>query len=371
MYARILAAAATLIAIAPCAADDWADLAGKNARPLPSPQQERFELSGDFGERIAGRDWLTVRTRYHRLCYQASFDKATVAALYARIDNLYEFLSGRSPTKAKTPIDVFLVPEELGRPLVWREANAMRIGAQGDLDSILAGLLREETHLFNLAYLDRHQEGEWCGDFMGVYFQERARLQAGQKDVKAGLKAPLDGHPAARLRDLDGMGENAFPEAAAALFFLEDTFGPVRMNQFRRVCLERSKALNSTMLSSTVFRDVFGRDVDTLDQEWRAFYGWAEPHVTSRLSVDQRLDLPVTYGTAKASVQTIVGELAKQVGLQYNFSKSYKQTDPKCRHYVRDLVIRNKPCRRALDDVLKHVGLRYEVENYAIVLYPK
>ena len=87
--------------------------------------------------------------------------------------------------------------------------------------------------------------------------------------------------------------------------------------------------------------------------------------------MDQRLDVAVTYGTGQASVQTIVAELARQVGLQYNRQKSYQQTDPVCRRWVRDLVIRNKPCRQALDDVLKKVGLRYEVEDYAIVLYPK
>jgi hypothetical protein len=84
---------------------------------------------------------------------------------------------------------------------------------------------------------------------------------------------------------------------------------------------------------------------------------------------EPRLEKKVKYATAQASVQDIVQELARQVGLGYEWQKSFAQTDPLCRKWVRNVAIEGKPCQDALEELLKPLGLRYQVENEAIVLY--
>jgi len=84
---------------------------------------------------------------------------------------------------------------------------------------------------------------------------------------------------------------------------------------------------------------------------------------------DHRLETRVTYATGQKSVQYIVIDLAKQVGLGYNWQKSFAQTDPECRRWVRDVYIKDKPFREAIEGILRPVGLRYQVENDVIVLY--
>ena len=44
------------------------------------------------------------------------------------------------------------------------------------------------------------------------------------------------------------------------------------------------------------------------------------------------------------------------------------QTDPLCRRWVNNVAINGKSCREALDQILKPVGLRYQVEKGSIVL---
>jgi hypothetical protein len=84
---------------------------------------------------------------------------------------------------------------------------------------------------------------------------------------------------------------------------------------------------------------------------------------------DQRpLERKVTYAAAQASVQDIARDLAYQVGLGYDWQKSFAQTDPLCRQWVSNVAIEGKSCRAALDQMLKPVGLRYQVENGTIVL---
>jgi hypothetical protein len=85
-------------------------------------------------------------------------------------------------------------------------------------------------------------------------------------------------------------------------------------------------------------------------------------------SVDAKLGTKVKYTSEQASVQDIVQNLAEQVGLGYDRQKSFDQTDPLCRNWVRNVAIEDKTCGEALEQVLKPVGLRYEVENGVIVL---
>jgi len=83
---------------------------------------------------------------------------------------------------------------------------------------------------------------------------------------------------------------------------------------------------------------------------------------------DPRLGKQVKYTTKQASVQDIVQNLAEQVGLKYDWQKSFNQTDPLCRRWVRNVAIEGKTCREALEQILKPVGLRYQVENGVLVL---
>jgi hypothetical protein len=82
-------------------------------------------------------------------------------------------------------------------------------------------------------------------------------------------------------------------------------------------------------------------------------------------------DRRISYSTGKKSVQYIVIDLAKQVGLGYDWDKSFAQTDPDCTRFVFGLSIKNQPFDKAMARVLKPVKLRYQVENGQVVLYPR
>jgi hypothetical protein len=71
----------------------------------------------------------------------------------------------------------------------------------------------------------------------------------------------------------------------------------------------------------------------------------------------------------KKSVQYIVIDLAKQAGLDYDWKKSFAQTDPLCRRFVTKVSIVDQPFSAAMAKILDPVGLRYEVEDGKVVLY--
>jgi len=83
---------------------------------------------------------------------------------------------------------------------------------------------------------------------------------------------------------------------------------------------------------------------------------------------DVRLQSKVKYAAEQASVQDIVQNLAEQAGLKYDWQKSLSQTDPLCRQWVRNVTIDGQTCQQALEQILKPVGLRYQVENGVLVL---
>ena len=83
------------------------------------------------------------------------------------------------------------------------------------------------------------------------------------------------------------------------------------------------------------------------------------------------LDRKISYSTDRKSVQYIVIDLARQVGLGYNWEKSFAQTDPECRRFVDNLSIKNQPFDKAMARVLNPVALRYRVEDGKVVLYPR
>jgi predicted Ser/Thr protein kinase len=83
---------------------------------------------------------------------------------------------------------------------------------------------------------------------------------------------------------------------------------------------------------------------------------------------DTRLGSKVKYASERASVQDIVQSLAEQAGLRYDWQKSHDQTDPLCRQWVRNVAIEGKTCNEALEQVLKPVGLHYQVKDGVLVL---
>jgi hypothetical protein len=87
--------------------------------------------------------------------------------------------------------------------------------------------------------------------------------------------------------------------------------------------------------------------------------------VFGQTPVDQR----ISYSVEKKSVQYVVADLAKAVGLGYDFNKSAAQTDPERRQWVNNLSIENEPFDAAMQKVLGPVGLRYEIEGKMVVLY--
>ena len=80
-------------------------------------------------------------------------------------------------------------------------------------------------------------------------------------------------------------------------------------------------------------------------------------------------DKLISYSTEQKSVQYVVIDLAKMVGLGYNFQKSFEQTDPECRRWVRNLSIKNKPFEKVMKQVLGPVGLSYTIEDDKVVLF--
>jgi carboxyl-terminal processing protease len=76
----------------------------------------------------------------------------------------------------------------------------------------------------------------------------------------------------------------------------------------------------------------------------------------------------VKYTAEQASVQEIVQNLATQAGLKYDWQKSFAQSDPLCRQWVRNVAIDGQTCRQALDQIVKPAGLTYQVENGVLVL---
>ncbi len=92
---------------------------------------------------------------------------------------------------------------------------------------------------------------------------------------------------------------------------------------------------------------------------------------TNAAASNPRLKTKVKFTANQASVQDIVQALALQAGLGYERQKSFSQTDPLCRRWVNNAAIEGKSCGEALDQILQPVGLRYQVEDGAIVLYRK
>jgi hypothetical protein len=274
MAGRSIALLALAFTAARAQPDEWHRLWIPGGAVLPEPVKVRVHALGDLGPELEAAEWLSVSTRHHQIYYQASLDPQTLLDVYQVIDNLYDFVSRRSPADAPRPVRVFLVPGERGRSRVSAQAVAMRTGANADATFIVSSLMHEETHLFNFAFLGQSAQGWWTGEFACIYHQERARLTKLGADLKPGMARRLPNGPSAPLASLEGPTQAAFDAAVSALYFLEETYGAERMIEFRRQSLISSKATNGRALPASVFRQVFGKDADALDREWRAYFGW-------------------------------------------------------------------------------------------------
>ena len=280
MRARVISRAVigsiALLALASCVAsaqpDEWQRLWIPSGAVLPEPVKVRVHALGDLGSELEAAEWLMVSTRYHQIYYQTSIDTVMLDAVYRVIDNVYEFLSRRSPVNASQPVRVFLVPGERGRSRVSPQAVAMRTGADADAAFVVGSLMHEETHLFNLTFLGHSGQNWWAGEFSCIYHQERARLTKQGADVKREFARRLPNGPSSPLASLEGLAQPTFDAAVSALYFLEETYGTARMIEFRRHSLLASKS--TSVLPASVFLQVFGKDAAALDREWRAFFGW-------------------------------------------------------------------------------------------------
>ncbi|UCG55802.1 MAG: hypothetical protein JSU70_13135 [Phycisphaerales bacterium] len=348
--------------------DDWSLLWKRGLGQIPSPVTVEVGQTGGLGEDLENRQWLMMSTQYHEIYFQQSTDENKIAELYCLIDNIYEFLKGRSPAKAEPPIKAFIVPNQLGHSRCSMLTNAMRTGDQGDIISIVTSLLHEETHLFNFAFLQGKAQGWWAGEFTCIYFQTRAGLQAQGKNVKNEICAKLPDGPLYHLGQIAGADKAAFDEAVAAMFFFEQKYGSETLNRFRRACLEAAKATDGGELQEAVFCDIFGTDMESLEKQWLEFYGWTSIPVFPPIS-DPRLMTEVSFFAERASVQTIALNIAEQAGIGYNWQKSYSQTDPECRKFIWDVQIDNQPLHQALEDILAPQDLTYRIEEGEIVLY--
>ena len=374
VYLSVVAAVFICTARTACTAneqhnDDWSIMW---RQPTPTPVAIQVKQLGGLGKDLENRKWLMISTDCHQIYYQPSTDKKKVSEVYYLIDNVYEFLKGRSPAKLKTPIKTFLVPNEWGRSRCDRTCNAMRTGDQGDILFIITSLLHEETHLFNFAFLDDVPQGWWAGEFTCIYFQQRALWQAQEKNIKTEISSRLPNGPRCRLHEMDKRGKEVFDEALSALYFFEEKYGLKKSQRFRQACLEESKRTKRGPLPYSVFAEVFGMDIERLEQEWLQFYEWESPGKRRSVRVsDLRLKTKISYAVDKASVQDVVQKMANKAGLQYNWTKSALETQPLCRRWLRRVDIKDQPLDQALKEILGPLSLIYKLEGNAIVLYRK
>src|SRR4029077_13502031 len=107
---RSIALLALTYGVASAQSDEWHRLWIPNGAVLPEPAKVRVNALGDLGSELESADWLMVSAKYHQIYYQPTIDMRMLGEVYQVIDNLYDFLSRRSPANAKQPVRVFLVP---------------------------------------------------------------------------------------------------------------------------------------------------------------------------------------------------------------------------------------------------------------------
>jgi TolB-like protein len=96
----------------------------------------------------------------------------------------------------------------------------------------------------------------------------------------------------------------------------------------------------------------------------------SSPRQALQRRVTLRAPYPESYpgaDTQRMAVQYAVMAIARQVGLNYDFDESYKNTNPQCRAWVTPTIV-NMPAHEALDSILTPKGLSYRLRGDSIVL---
>jgi hypothetical protein len=92
----------------------------------------------------------------------------------------------------------------------------------------------------------------------------------------------------------------------------------------------------------------------------------ANPLGNVTLTSPYPLDYP-NASTDKISVQYAVIAVTRQVGIQYDWDPSFRNTDPECRRWITPQIVR-MPFPQAMEMILRPVGLTYTIINGKIVL---
>jgi aminopeptidase YwaD len=260
--------------------DIWRNIWSPKTIDLTKTEREYVKTAGDLGNDLEGKEWETIATKYHRVYYQPSIDKAKLKQVVQCLDNLYDFITIWSPAAPQVPIKTFLVPNELARSRCSRNSKSMRTGDKGRAIFMTTSLLHEETHLFNFAYLGNKAQGWWSGEFSCIYFQERTRLLAEKGDVKKFIHANLPDGPKHSFGEIapaanQQIDDHILGEAFSAMYFLHSTYGDEKFREFRFELLRLAKSKGTSVSDSdAAFKKVFDVGFDELNARWRRLYGW-------------------------------------------------------------------------------------------------
>jgi hypothetical protein len=93
----------------------------------------------------------------------------------------------------------------------------------------------------------------------------------------------------------------------------------------------------------------------------------ADPSVKYVTLVAPYIGLPPGERTDRISIQYAVIEVARQAGFGYDWDKSFANTNPACRLFIRP-NIKNKPFQKAMSKILKPAGLTYRIEAGKVIL---
>jgi hypothetical protein len=122
--------------------------------------------------------------------------------------------------------------------------------------------------------------------------------------------------------------------------------------------------MRTRLLAVSVFLVVFVLGLSSVGCMQRA--GIANPLGNVNITSPYPRDYP-DAPTDRISVQYAVIAVARQVGIQYDWDPSFKNTDPVCRQWITPQIVR-MPFPQAMEMILGPVGLTYTIINGKIVL---
>ena len=93
-------------------------------------------------------------------------------------------------------------------------------------------------------------------------------------DLRDQILSERPNGPICSFAEIEELGREAFGEAFAAVYFLEERYGRDRLSQFRAARLKLDKEKGRGAASRPVFLSIYGKDEVQLDKEWREFFGW-------------------------------------------------------------------------------------------------